>query len=121
MSLSPFTCGQCGKPTRTLVARDEVPFIGCRDCINAALGHGPEQPVQWSDKDSVLVFENPKTGQISYPGRNDRPMPKKYADAGFVPKRMHHLHEVDKLQRETGVVNQAANFDEHTLPPCDDR
>jgi hypothetical protein len=48
-------------------------------------------------------------------------MPKKYADAGFVPKRMRHLHEVDKLQRETGVVNQAAHFDQNSLPPCDDR
>jgi len=116
-----FTCKRCGKKTRTLRTRPDVDFVGCAACIDAAVGHGPEQPVQWSDKSSVLVFENPKTGQVSYPGRNDRPMPEKYVKAGFHPKRMKHLHEVDKLQRETGVVNQAAHFDQNSLPPCDDR
>ncbi len=121
MSLGPFTCPQCGKPTSTLVSRRNIDFIGCQTCIDTADGHGPDRPVQWSDKSSVLVFENPKTGQVSYPGRNDRPMPKKYEQAGFRPKRMKHLHEVDALTRKTGTVNQAMHFDEHTLPPCDDR
>ena len=122
MTFDPFfTCNKCGGQTRTLLTRPDVDFVGCRACVDAALGHGPEQPVQWSDKSSVLVFENPKTGQVSYPGRNDRPMPEKYADAGFVPKRMKHLHEVDKLQKKTGVVNQAMHFDQNSLPPCDDR
>ena len=122
MTFDPFfTCKRCGKKTRTLRTRPDVDFVGCAACIDAAVGHGPEQTVQWTDKDSVLVFENPKTGQVSYPGRNDRPMPEKYVKAGFRPKRMKHLHEVDKLQRETGVVNQAAHFDQNSLPPCDDR
>jgi len=121
MSLGPFTCGQCGQPTQTLVSRPSVDFVACRACIDIADGHGPDQPVQWSDKSSVLVFENPQTGQVSYPGRNDRAMPEKYVKAGFRPKRMKHLHEVDALTRKTGTVNQAMHFDEHTLPPCDDR
>jgi len=120
----PFTCNHCGKPCRPLYFDDKVlPKGNCRECLDMARGYerGPDQSVRWTDKSSVLVFENPGTGQVSYPGRNDRPMPKKYADAGFRPKRMKHLHEVDALTRRTGAVNQAMHFDEHTLPPCDDR
>ena len=121
MSLGPFTCPQCEEPVRTLYYDKVLPGGCCRECLDYARGHGVDKPVQWSDKSSVLVFENPKTGQVSYPGRNDRPMPEKYVKAGFRPKRMKHLHEVDSLTRKTGTVNQAMHFDEHTLPPCDDR
>ena len=123
MSL-PFTCNHCGQPCRPLYFDNDVlPKGNCRECLDMARGYAKkvDNPVQFTDASSVLVFKNPKTGQVSYPGRNDKSMPPKYAAAGFREHRMHHLHEVDKLQKETGVVNQAAHFDQNSLPPCDDR
>ncbi|KKL66739.1 hypothetical protein LCGC14_2141930, partial [marine sediment metagenome] len=62
MSL-PFTCNHCGKPCRPLYFDDVLPEGSCKDCLDAARGyqHGRDHSVQWTDKDSVLVFENPGT------------------------------------------------------------
>lgn len=57
------------------------------------------------------MFENPKTGKVSYPGRNDVPLPKRLADAGFERKEMRSLRQVENFEKEHKVLNQAMHYD----------
>ena len=68
-------------------------------------------PSQWHPKDAVVVFEDPKTGEVVYPGRNDVPMPERYASRGFERKEMRNLRDVEKFERKHKVVNAAMHFD----------
>ncbi len=123
MSLGPFTCKECGKSVPEVYYHKNL-YGGCKECVDAVRDLNPlgsSYAPQWDDKSLVLVYENPKTGQVSYPGRNDREMPAKYAAAGFQEKRMRHLHEVNRFEKERGVINHAMNYNKGNLEPCDDR
>lgn len=65
----------------------------------------------WSEKDKVVVYENPQTGEIAYPGRNDVPMPDRYAKRGFEPKELRSLAQVTAFEKKHKVVNEAMHFD----------
>jgi len=60
---------------------------------------------QWDEKDAVVVFRKPD-GNYSYPARNDKPTPE-------VCERivMRSLREVERHEREAGVLSEIAHFD----------
>ena len=76
-------------------------------------------------KERVVVFENPQTGEIRYPGRNDVPVPQRYIDQGFVRKELPTLRSVEKFENQHGVRNDLMHYDsgnsadqeERTPPP----
>ncbi len=65
----------------------------------------------WSEKDKVVIYRNPETGEIAYPGRNDVPMPPRYAKRGFEEKELRSLAQVTAFEKEHKVVNEAMHFD----------
>lgn len=60
----------------------------------------------------VVVFENPQTGEIRYPGRNDVPVPERYAKQGFVRKELPTLRSVEQFERAHGVRNDKMHYNE---------
>ena len=60
---------------------------------------------QWSDRDAVVVFKN-ADGRISYPCRNDAPVP-----AGSERVVIRSLHDMNKFERQHNVVNERMHFD----------
>ena len=60
----------------------------------------------------AVVFEHPVTGEVRYPGRNDIPIPQRYADEGFVRKEFPTLASLQSFERSHGVLNDKAHFNE---------
>jgi hypothetical protein len=58
----------------------------------------------------AVVFRHPGTGSIAYPGVNNRPMPKRYAKAGYEKVEMDSLHKMDSFCTEQGVSNEQIDF-----------
>ncbi len=69
-------------------------------------------PYQVHPNERVVVFENPATGEIRYPGRNDVPVPERYAKQGFVRKELPTLRAVEQFEREHGVRNDKMHYNE---------
>lgn len=66
---------------------------------------------EWQDRDAIVVYEDPRTGKVFYPGRNDEPMPARYRKAGYVRKEMRSMQAVQKFEKEHGVRSEVAWFD----------
>lgn len=64
-----------------------------------------------SATERTVVWENPLTGEVRYPGRNDAPIPARYRDQGYVRRELSSLREVEKFEKSHGVRNQAAWYD----------
>lgn len=84
-----FQCGACGGVS------DEV-WWGARKNRDA----------QWGDRDAVVVFRNPSTGEYRYPGRNDRPAPE-----GYETITMRSLREVEAFEKQAKVTCEAMHYD----------
>lgn len=78
-----------------------VTYFGTRTSRNAT-------PI--NSKDRVVVWQDPKTGKVSYPGRNDVPMPERYRQRGYVRVEMGSLKEIDRFSKQQGVVNERAHY-----------
>lgn len=87
-------CSGCGGPM-------EIRYDLTRRGVNFAAVHPSERAVVWRD---------PKTGHVAYPGRNDAPMPERYRQRGFERVEMSTLKQLDRFSKEQGVVNEKANF-----------
>lgn len=58
--------------------------------------------------DRPVVWEQPGTGEIRHPGRNDAPMPDHYRARGFVRREFTSYTEHQRWNKERGLVNHAA-------------
>ena len=63
-------------------------------------------PKQVADSECIVVWEHPTTGEVAYPGRNDAPMPKRYADRGFARRELRTRHEAEQFERSHNVINE---------------
>lgn len=61
---------------------------------------------QWDDETAVLVHVDPKTGDIRYPGRHDAKL-----KPGYERQYLRSLPEVNKFEKERGVVNHVMHYD----------
>ena len=59
----------------------------------------------------AVVYENPKTGQVVYPPRNDQPIPERYRKQGYVRRELGSLRALEKFEKEKGVGSEIAHFD----------
>lgn len=104
-----LVCKSCGKEERDRYI--EVPHVYlCIDCNGECdeIWWAPRtrKDAQWSEKDAVVVFRDPATGSIRYPGRNDRPTP-----AGHERITMRSLREVEAFEKVSKVRCEAMHFD----------
>ena len=59
----------------------------------------------------TVVYENPATGQVRYPGRADRAIPERYAKQGFVRKEFETRRSLEQFEKKHNVVNERMWFD----------
>ena len=102
--LKPFdpasgVCQGCGKALEV----GEWPFCPHGETRSSGTAAHPSE--------RAVVWEHPGTGQIRYPGRNDVPIPERYAKEGFVRREMPTLRDIHAFERERGVKNEKAWFD----------
>jgi len=57
------------------------------------------------------VWENPSTGEVRYPGRNDQPIPDRYAREGFTRRELTSLRDIQRFEKEHNVKSEVAWFD----------
>ena len=67
----------------------------------------------WHPSSAITVYENPQTGDVVYPGRNDVPMPMRYIEQGYDKREMRSLREVTRFEKAHGVVNESVNWDKN--------
>lgn len=112
--LHDFICMECKEIKEDVViSLHEVELRSFPSC------HGPmeilfrKSPIagRWSERSKVVVYLNPETGKIAYPGRNDVPMPDRYARRGYEVKEMRSLAEVTAFEKKHKVLNEAMHCD----------
>ena len=65
----------------------------------------------WSPKDRIVLYRNPKTGEPTYPGRNDEPMPSQLKAQGYERVEVSSLSEANRMEREGKVMCEAMHYD----------
>jgi hypothetical protein len=108
MSRLDFQCPVCDA-VRFDVEFHGEPHVSCIDCP-------AEMEVLWSSPSSrrasvhpserAVVYENPTTGEVRYPPRNDQKAPE-----GFIRREMCNLSEIHQFEKEKGVRSEIAWFD----------
>ncbi len=98
-------CKSCGHETNDKFVM-VIPGECGGPCEEIWWGARKNRDAQWSDKDAVVVFRDPATGNIRYPGRNDRPTP-----AGHERLVMRSLREVEAFERSANVTCEAMHYD----------
>lgn len=54
----------------------------------------------------TVVYKNPQTGEVAYPGRADEIMPARYRVRGFQRVEFEHARDLEKFEKETGTINE---------------
>lgn len=115
-ALHDIECPQCGKvetnhffPRGKTIHKDMPKCCGKQMVILWSQSNSVHRPCHPSE--TIVVWENPQTGETRYPARNDVPVPSRYVSQGFVRREIRNLHDVQKLEKEKHVVSEIANFD----------
>ena|SRR2546426_12208469 len=100
------------------------------------LEDGGQFEILWSDPshryfavhpaERVVLWRNPRTGRVAYPGRNNTPMPERYRKLGYERVELPNLRSVERFENEShaaghGVRSEIAWFDAGTGRGFDDR
>jgi len=77
-------------------------------------------------RERIVLWRDPKSGKVAYPGRNDVPMPVRYRRQGYERIELPNLRSVERFEREShaaghGVRSEVAWFDAGTGRGFDDR
>lgn len=95
-------CTQCGKT----IEIGEWPFA-CNGSGDHTINKANNPNLHPTDQ--LAYYEHP-SGLISTPGCNDRPMPQKFADAGYVRKMRENTQGIREHERRTGTISEALNY-----------
>ena len=100
-------CMGCGREQANilLAVEETVECVDCHATMEQIWWSRPRKQAQWGDNDAVLVFQD-KEGKIRYPGRHDAKLPD-----GYERVYLRSLKEVDRFEREHGVVNHTMHYD----------
>lgn len=94
-------CMTCGK----LYSFGDSPF-----CPHGTFNQSsPNSNVHSSEK--VVVYEDAK-GNVSIPGRADRPIHPKMAAAGYQRRELATAAEVNQLAKKKGLVHEVSNYNQ---------
>jgi len=77
-------------------------------CTHNYAGIKRDSNAQLHPKDRPVVFENPQTGEVRYPARQDSPMMPGYKERGFERKEFTSYHEHQDWCKAHDVINHAA-------------
>lgn len=98
-------CPDCGKHYET----GDWPY----PC--AGMGHFPGPfwtgDAQIHQQEKVVVYENPRTGEVRIPGRADRPIPEKYMAEGYQRRELHTPAAIRHLEKTQGVIHERSHYD----------
>lgn len=119
-SLLDLTCPSCGTvesnhffPCADTID-EQMPQCNCGQRMEIKWTRTEQRGLAWHPLDTVLVYENPATGEVCYPGRNDKGMPERYRKEGYQPRQLRSLREVEQFEREHSVRSEVAWFDKGT-------
>lgn len=100
-------CPVCNRESDRICRENET--VLCDWCGIAMEQHwwkrATRDNTQWDEKDAVVVFKKPD-GTYSYPAVNTKPTP-----PGCERITMRSLREVERHEREAGVLSEIAHFD----------
>ena len=99
---SSVKCSDCGKELMV----GDYPFCP----------HLPfrQAPVNCHPSETCVLWQNPKTGETRWPGRNDRDMPALYKSAGFERVEHRSIHNLKAIEKTHGVHSEVLHFDRGT-------
>lgn len=66
----------------------------------------PQAATNTHPSERAVVWQHPQTGEVRWPGRNDVPMPERYAAAGFQRREFETARELEKFEKERNVRNE---------------
>lgn len=99
-------CSACG----TDLQIGQWPF--CRgNSADHGSPHGNLSPLGVHESEAIMVWQNPATGEVRYPDRNDRPMPERYRQQGFERRTLKTLREADSFCGSHRLVNHKLHYD----------
>lgn len=84
-----------------------LPCAGMGHSLHGTFWSGDAQ-IHTSEK--VTIFRGP-AGDVKIPGRGDRPMHPKLADAGYVRETLDTTTDVRRIEKETGLIHERSNYD----------
>lgn len=76
-------------------------------CNGHGLGHGYKQggfDAAVHPRERTVVYENPETGKIRYPGRADVPIPERYRQQGYVKREFTTRRELEHFEKQNRVL-----------------
>jgi hypothetical protein len=97
-------CPDCGK------------HYDCGDWPFACAGMGHEPGSFWAGdaqlhtSEKVVVNRNTRTGEITIPGRADRPLHPKLAAAGIVRETLDSISDIRRVEKKTGLIHERSNY-----------
>lgn len=80
----------------------------CNNCKWERAGRTRSYNAVVGEKERPIVWQHPETGEVRYPGRNDRDMPKYYKDQGYKKVEFDSYHTHQKFCKDNNVVNHRA-------------
>ena len=72
------------------------------------------------ESEATAVYRHRGTGHTIIPGRNDVPLPKRYARQGYEKVFLKSPRDVRSLEREKGVISHELNYDKGTGRSAED-
>jgi predicted RNA-binding Zn-ribbon protein involved in translation (DUF1610 family) len=104
MTTYDFKCNTCGKTELFLEDNKPEAPICCGESMRSYTWV-TKRNAQLHPKDRPVVFENPQTGEVKYPPRQDSPMLPSYIEQGFKRREFTSYQEHKKWCDSHGVVN----------------
>ncbi len=106
MPIHDVQCSKCGNIIQNYYASPWPSSISHED--------GGEYEILWRSSspspaaahphERTVVYKDPITGQIAYPGRNDTPS--KYDDMGWERVEFEHARDLEKFEKQHNVLNE---------------
>lgn len=106
MPLHDVQCTLCGTIIENYYASPWASSIphGCGGELEILWRSSLPSPAAAHPSERTVIYRNPVTGQISYPGRNDTATPDRYRSWERVE--FEHARDLEKFEKQHNVVNE---------------
>jgi hypothetical protein len=111
MAIHNYQCPVCESIRYGVTVADHVSCLECPAEMEILWSFSGPRVTSVNPTERIVVYENPATGEVKYPPRNDQPIPAQYAKQGFQKRELSTLAEVHKFEKEKGVRSERAWFD----------
>ncbi len=112
MAIHDVQCSKCDKIIKNvnLKANFSPSHEGCGGTLEI-LWTPSQRVTQVHPKERAIVWYDPRTREVRYPGRNDVQMPERYRSAGFEKREFPHLHDLQRFEKEQNVISEVVHYD----------